>query len=133
MDDQKIQELSTDELMTHDNLQYVIGLIKDKGDAFVLQYAFSKDPAFIKTAIATYKIADRLLTRVKREQAESISGIAWRANARNLYEKAIEACILKNDIDNAFFFFEKSRSAFLMDQVNNQRRSSPKRSRSRMG
>ena len=125
MDDQKIQELSTDELMTHDNLQYVIGLIKDKGDAFVLQYAFSKDPAFIKTAIATYKIADRLLTRVKREQAESISGIAWRANARNLYEKAIEACILKNDIDNAFFFFEKSRSAFLMDQVNNQRRSSP--------
>jgi len=124
IDEQTVLNFSADEFIANKKMQYLTGLIKDKGDAHLLEYSRSGDMKCLKRAIGIYKIASLVLTRVKTEQAESISGIAWRGNARNLYEKAIEACFMLRDADNAFYFFEKSRAVLLNDLITNKRHSS---------
>ncbi|MBA4166146.1 MAG: CHAT domain-containing protein [Chitinophagaceae bacterium] len=122
--EENVLNFSADEFIANKKMQYLTGLIKDKADAYLLEYISTGDTGYIKKSIRTYKIADQVLTRARSEQAETSSGIVWRANARNLYEKAIQACKLSNDENNAFYFFEKSRAALLNDQVAEQRHSS---------
>ena len=50
----------------------------------------------------------------------SESKLFWRSDSRRLYENAIEACYLQNNLDDAFYFFEKSRAVLLQDQLNEQ-------------
>ena len=38
-----------------------------------------------------------------------------------MYEHAIEACYLAGDLENAFYFFEKSRAVILNDLLTEQR------------
>ncbi|MDB5276273.1 MAG: hypothetical protein JWR61_1228 [Ferruginibacter sp.] len=102
-------------------LQYLSDLTTSKGDAFVQEYYTTKDEACLKKAIAVYKKNDLFLTKIKTEQQLQISSsLVWRATARNLYEHAIDACYANNNIEDAFYFFEKSRATLLNDQVKEQ-------------
>lgn len=73
-------------------------------------------------ALAIYKKSDLFLAKIKTEQQFLFgSNLVWRSTARNLYEHAIEACYANNNMEDAFYFFEKSRSILLNDQINEQR------------
>jgi CHAT domain-containing protein len=102
-------------------VQYLIDLLIDKGTATFEQYKTSHNPATIRQAIHTYKIADQLLDRIKGEQSDLESKLFWRADTRRLYERAIEACHIYQNVDDAFYFFEKSRAVLLNDQLTEQR------------
>ena len=103
-------------------LQTLSDLITDKGDAYVKQYYETKDIRFLQTALAVYKKNDLFLAKIKTDQKLQInSSLVWRTSARNLYEHALEACQAANNVDDAFYFFEKSRAILLNDQVNEQR------------
>ena len=103
-------------------LQELTDLITDKGDALVQQYYFTKNRAYLKNAIAVYKKADLFLAKIKTEQQLQFeSNLVWRRTAHSLYEHAVEACYANNDLNNAFYFFEKSRAILLNDQINQQR------------
>ena len=103
-------------------LQNLSDLTTDKGDAFVQQYFYTKNDVYLKKALAIYKKGDLFLAKIKTEQQLLFgSNLVWRSTARNLYEHAIEACYANNNMEDAFYFFEKSRSILLNDQINEQR------------
>ena len=62
-----------------------------------------------------------MLDRIKAEQSDMQSKLFWRIDSRRLYEHAIEACYAYGNLDDAFYFFEKSRAVLLNDQLNEQR------------
>jgi CHAT domain-containing protein len=105
-----------------DVLQNLTDLTTDKGDAYLQQYYYTKSPIFLKKALSVYKKADLFLAKIKTEQQLPLgSSLVWRNTTRNLYEHAIEACYANNNIEDAFYFFEKSRAILLNDQVNERR------------
>lgn len=103
-------------------LQNLSDLITSKGDAFLKQFYFTKKEAYLKKALEVYKKNDLFLAKIKTEQQLQFNAnLVWRGTARNLYEHAIEACYNNNNIEDAFYFFEKSRSILLNDQINEQK------------
>jgi len=101
--------------------EYITSQLLDKGDALLMFYKSSGKPDAVKEAVRIYKMADQLLDRIKIEQTDPQSKLFWRADSRRLYEHGIEACYANNNIDDALYFFEKSRAVLLNDQLNEQR------------
>ncbi len=109
-----------EEMIRISKIHYVTSLIISKGDAYRKRYKSSKRGNEIQKALRIYKDADKFLDRIKNEQTDLNSKLFWRSDTRHLYENAIEACYLSGNIDDAFYFFEKSRAVLLNDQLNEQ-------------
>ncbi|MEO6818673.1 MAG: CHAT domain-containing protein [Ginsengibacter sp.] len=106
----------------YNQLQDLSDLATDKGDAYVRQYNFTHNNDFLKKAISVFKKNDLFLGKIRTEQKLQIaSSLVWNKTARSLYEHAIDACYANKNIEDAFYFFEKSRAILLNDQVNEQR------------
>ena len=110
-----------DEFDRQKKVRYITNLVIAKGDANLAQFKDTRQPKILKDAIHVYKFSDNLLDRIKEKQFDFESKLFWRKDSRLLYEHAIEACYLANNIEDAFYFFEKSRSVLLEDQLNEQR------------
>jgi tetratricopeptide (TPR) repeat protein len=107
---------------TVDNIaEYVTGLVLDKADICLQKYNQTKDSMTLIKALAVYKATDRLLNRLKMEQADFASRLFWRRNSHRLYEHAIRAAYAQADPANVFYFLEKSRAVLLNDQLFEQR------------
>ena len=102
-------------------ISFIISLLIDRGDSYFKQFRETRDPKLSGAAIGCYKAADQLINKIKSEQSEILSKLFWRSRTHLLYEHAIDACYLTNNLSDAFFFFEKSRAVLLNDQLNEQR------------
>lgn len=96
---------------------YFASLVMDKGDALFEKFKSNHELRDLDEAICVYKVADLLLNTIKAEQSELESKLFWRYDTRRLYEHAIEASRLQNNMAGAFYFFEKSRAVLLNDQL----------------
>ncbi len=103
-------------------VEVVIKLVLDKGDAYLQQFYCDKNPLDLKSALTIYKSADRLLSKIKEEQAEIQSRLFWQMDIHSLYEHAVEVSYLLNNFSDAFYFFEKSRAVILHEQLNQHNR-----------
>lgn len=121
MKEEALLSSSLEDFSKHRNMHYLSDLLLNKGDAFKQKYRSNGDRQALNQAVKTYKIADRLLDRIKLEQTELESKLLWRSDSRRLYENAVDACYLQGNTDDAFYFFEKSRAVLLNDQLNEQR------------
>jgi CHAT domain-containing protein len=113
-------KLPLDEI-NQNNVNYRVGLVLDKGDYALKRYKATLDPTYAQKAIEIYKIADKFLDRIRVEQSEMQSKLFWRSNNKRLYEHALEACLFSKNIENAFYFFEKSRAVLLLEEINERR------------
>jgi CHAT domain-containing protein/tetratricopeptide (TPR) repeat protein len=102
-------------------INYLTGLVIDKADAYAKEYIETGKPGLINEAIRVYKVADRLLDRIKAEQTDLQSKLFWRMDSRRLYENAIRVCYQSRNMNAAFYFFEKSKAVILYDQLNENR------------
>jgi len=109
---------SLDSFAALKKIQYLTGLIIDKADAYLKKYKDFRQEEVLQEALSIYKVADQLLDRIKQEQSESKSKLFWRSDTRRLYDHAIEAAFLSGQKEKAFYFFEKSRSVLLSDELN---------------
>ncbi len=109
---------SLDIFMQSKKNHYLADLLINKGDAYIRRYRDTKQNGAISQALQIYKTTDRILDRIKDDLTEVESKLFWRSNSRRLYEHAIEASFSKSDPGSAFYFFEKSRSVLLNDQLN---------------
>ena len=107
-------------LYDKEKTEYLAQLIVDKGDAFYEQYLLTHTNKALSESIRIYKMADLFLERAKKEQAERLSQLAFRKNARVLYEHAIRSAIAAANAGDAFYFFERSRAILLNDQLQEQ-------------
>lgn len=101
--------------------EYLTGMVLDKAGVCLSQYKATGIEQALNDAIDIYRIMDQYFDKLKTIQSDIQSRLFWKSNNRRLYEQAIEACYPKKDIEQAFYFFEKSRAILLNDQVNEQR------------
>jgi len=112
---------SLSEAIQFKNVRYIMGLLLNKADAYFRQFKFDSSTRSINNAIRVYKIADHFVSIMNKGQSEVLSQLFWRGNTRLLYEHAIEACYLSDNVSDAFYFFERGRAALLNNQLNEQR------------
>ena len=124
IDEHSLNNMPIEKFVSSRDMSYVIRLITEKGEAYARRYHSTKQDLHLTEAIRIFKIADRAFTRVKTVHTEMQSKLAWRSDARTLYEYAIDACYNGNRLDEAFYFFERSRSVLLNDQIFENRRMS---------
>jgi hypothetical protein len=106
---------------TDNFVEYVIPLVLDKADAYLIQAKETGSENQLKQALGFYKTADQVLDKIKQGQFEMQSKLFWRKAGRRLYEQAIEAAWLAKDPEKGFYFFEKSRAVLLDDQLKQDR------------
>jgi CHAT domain-containing protein len=122
---EEILSKPAEEILQHVNAEYIVKLTLDIAEANIEKYKLFKNQKDIQTAISMYKAADRLMDRIKISQTDLSSKLFWRADTRRLYEKAIESCYLSHNMEDVFYFFEKSRAVLLNDQLKEQETSDP--------
>jgi tetratricopeptide (TPR) repeat protein len=109
--------LDLENFVNANTVEAVINLVLGKGNAYLQLYKEKGNPDALVQALKVFKIADHLLTKIREEQAEIQSRLFWQTDAHSLYEHAVEAAYLQNNISDAFYFFEKSRAVLLNDQL----------------
>lgn len=109
------------QLSNKKKVHFLTGLLIDKADALLEKYYVTKNKAVLQQSILVYRKADELLDHMRTQQSDLESKLFWRNNSQRLYEHAIDACYAANNVADAFYFFEKSRSVLLLDQFNEQR------------
>jgi len=120
MNETVLLQPSVDPAYEQKRIHYLTLLIIHKGDAFYNHYRLTSDRKYLDEAIRIYKMADAFLKRAIDDQSEMRSQLAFRKNARELYEHAIRASAAAASPDDAFYFFEHSRAILLNDQLQRQ-------------
>jgi CHAT domain-containing protein len=110
-------QMPIDELTSKRDVDVIADLMINKADAYKQKYVEYGDKKVLAEALRLYRICDQFLDRLKTEQSETNSLLFWRKESHRFYEHAIEACVLANEPEEAFYFFEKSHSVLLNDQV----------------
>ncbi|WP_161597125.1 CHAT domain-containing protein [Dyadobacter flavalbus] len=105
-------------LMLVSNDYFISTLLSNKAEALLDLYKIRKDKMLLKTALETFRLADKAVDLMRWKQYGEQSKLHWREKTNRMYEHAIEACYLFNDVQLAFFFMEKSRAVLLNDQLN---------------
>lgn len=95
----------------------LLGYLLDKGNAFLALHESAGDMQYLPAALLNYRQADLLIDLMRQEHSALDSKLFWRQGSRPVYEKALQACYLLQDIDQAFYFMEKSRAAILKDAL----------------
>lgn len=102
------------------NARYLSLLLIKKSETYIQKYKVYHQREDIIEALRVCRVTDQLLDKIKDGQSENESKLLWRKDTRSLYEHAIEASLLANEPQQAFYFFEKSRAVLLSDQLNEQ-------------
>lgn len=69
------------------------------------------------TIIELYYLGDQLIDQIRKEHKDEDTKLFWRKDVLPFYEEAIEVCHKTNQIDKAFFFFEKSKAILLLEAM----------------
>lgn len=112
-----IWSLPVDVYVNLERVWYLTASIVDYGNAHLKKFELQGSGGDLTEAINIYKIADRLLARIRLEQDDLNSKLSWIKDSKRLYENAIKAAYLNNNTADAFYFFEGSRAVLLSDQL----------------
>ena len=119
-DEKNILNKSGEEILNLVSAETIVNLFLDKAETFLKKYKQQNDAGDLQSALSIYKHADHLMDKIKLVQTEFASKLFWRTDTRRLYEHAIESCYLSGNMEDAFYFFEKSRAVLLNDQLKEQ-------------
>lgn len=100
----------------NDNLVSI--LLSNKGELLLELFKIEGDTTLLENAKFTFRLTDRMIDHMRWKQVGETSKLYWRDHTRKWYENAIEVCYLLGDVDEGFFFFEKSRAVLLNDKLN---------------
>ena len=120
MNETVLLEHSANQAYERKRIQYQSLLTVHKADAYYSRYLLTRDRKSLGESIRIYKMADLFLKKAIDEQSEIRSQLAFRKNARDLYEHAIRASVVASSPEDAFYFFERSRAILLNDQLQKQ-------------
>lgn len=110
--------LSHDMIRRISNDYFVAALLENKGESLLMAYKHSGNRDYLTYALNSFLAADKVIDQMRLKQVNENSKLFWREKTRRMYEHAVETCHLLNDVDNAFYFLEKSRAVLLSDKLN---------------
>jgi CHAT domain-containing protein len=100
------------------NDYYVSLLLANKAESLLALYKETSNKTLLNAALQTFLLASQSVDMMRWKQYGELSKLHWRSETKQMYEEAIEVCYLLNDTEDGFYFFEKSRSVLLSDQLN---------------
>ncbi|MBA4853843.1 CHAT domain-containing protein [Emticicia sp. BO119] len=92
-------------------------ILRDYGKSLLIAYQKTNKPELLSRSVQYFSYADLLLNLMRQEHQGGQSRSFWREHSRSLYESAIEACLLAENTQKGFYFFEKSRAILLLDNL----------------
>ncbi|WP_298546762.1 CHAT domain-containing tetratricopeptide repeat protein [uncultured Aquimarina sp.] len=107
------------------NKAYFLELLKRKLKAWILLAKKENDSSFFSEAIKTAYTCDTLVDLLLKEDISTSSKLLWRNLASEIYIMVLEACYEMNQIEDAFYFMEKSKVLLLMQEVERKKNAVP--------
>jgi CHAT domain-containing protein/tetratricopeptide (TPR) repeat protein len=99
------------------NDRFFLTLLKNKSESIYNLYQKDSISEFLTYALDSYKAADKAIDQMRWNQSNLESKLLWRKTLKKMFDEAIEVCYLLNDVENALYFFEKSRAVLLNDKL----------------
>ncbi len=98
----------------------LVNNLKDKANGWFAFYSATKNKEFLQHALATIKLADKLIDIIRSESTELQSKYFWREKGVDLYMLATSICYELNAPEQAFYFMEKSKSLSLLENLTHE-------------
>lgn len=98
--------------------EYLFTLIKQKASMELAMYRQKPGPPLLVRALSSFRTADQMVELMRRSHEATQSKLFWRQDTHHLYEEAIEASFLQQNVALAFYYLEKSRAVLLNDRLN---------------
>lgn len=100
------------------NEELLFSLFEIKTVYLLSEYKLKKDTAFLSACMRTAMLTDSIITVMRNSQDAEQSKLYWRNRTRNFFTTMMEACYLTKNVQNAFYYMEKSRAMLLNDKLN---------------
>lgn len=108
---------SLEQVKTTNNNLILFSLLSNKGETLLDRYRMEADSSYLPFALNCFKLTDKSVDLMRWNQNNEQTKYFWREKTKSMYENAIETCFQLQDVDNALYFFEKSRAAMLNDKL----------------
>lgn len=95
--------------------------LQQLAQTYLNYYEVKEDISFLEKAIAYFKMCDVLVDALKTDSKSFKSRLYWRKLSTDIYGKAIKACYLSNNIEDAFYFMEKNKALLLLEDISNKK------------
>lgn len=102
----------------HNNLnsQMLVTLLGNKAES-LLELSKTEGDLYLDASIKTHKLAVKMIDHMRWNQLTQESKLYWRNISKDVFENALEACTIKQDVESAYYFLEKSRAVMLSDKL----------------
>jgi len=108
---------SLEQIKTSNNNLILFSLLSNKGETLLDQYRMEADSSYLSYALKCFKLTDKSVDLMRWNQTNERTKYFWRGQTKKMYENAIETCYQLQDVENALYFFEKSRAVMLNDKL----------------
>jgi CHAT domain-containing protein/tetratricopeptide (TPR) repeat protein len=89
----------------------------DKAKTLQLLTQAENDSKYLTSALQLFELGDVIIDQLRKEHQDQNTKLFWRKEAIPFYENAIEVCYEMQDVEKAFFFFEKSKAILLLEAL----------------
>ena len=89
-------------------------------ETYLNYYRNNDSTIFIDRAISYFRMADYIIDLSRSDSNEFKSRLFWRRLSADIYGKAIKACYLGGNIEDAFYFMEKNKALLLLEDIYNK-------------
>jgi tetratricopeptide (TPR) repeat protein len=99
------------------NKEHILLIFHDLARSHIDNALYQKKATSLKKAEALFKLLDEMINEIRFSTTEQQSQHFWRNEVKPIYDNAIFAAYLANDIEQAFYFAEKSKAILLLDDL----------------
>ncbi len=89
----------------------------DKAKTLRLLSNSENDSKYLTSSLEIFELGDVVIDQLRKEHQDQDTKLFWRKEAIPFYENAIEVCYELQDVEKAFFFFEKSKAILLLEAL----------------
>lgn len=97
--------------------QELLSYLIDLSGAWVRLYEQSHDKSYLQEALPVFYAIDNLISVMRLDSSTKRSKLFWIKRGVNSYVDAVEVCYLLGRSGEAFYFMEKNKSLYLLEQL----------------
>ena len=115
-----LKEINFNFLINLPNREYLFDFLPQLAEGYLKYFELSGKREYLNKSIAYFKLADQVIDLTKLNASEFKSRLFWRRISTDIYSKAIRACFLSGDTEQAFYFMEKNKALLLLEDIAEQ-------------
>lgn len=109
--------ITNDFLLDFEDKVDLLFYLPQLAETYLNYFEANKDPLLLEKSILYFKMSDYLIDLLKINSTEFRSRLFWRELSTDIYGKAIRACYLNNQVEDAFYFMEKNKALLLIEDI----------------